>query len=105
MCRERCTGSHSEQAVAYPDSYPDHYAWIWLAPYVRTLWRNRGNRAVRRELVSLARNLRNIKVDAYLDWRDPMPFVMGLARSSSSKIGRQARTLIGRSRLPATDAP
>ena len=93
------------EAVAYPDSYPDHYAWIWLAPYVRTLWRNRGNRAVRRELVSLARNLRNIKVDAYLDWRDPMPFVMGLARSSSSKIGRQARTLIGRSRLPATDAP
>jgi D-aspartate ligase len=93
------------QAVAHPDSYPDHYAWIWLNPYVRTLWRNRGNRAVRRELISLARNIRNIRADAYLDWRDPMPFLVEAARTSSISIGRRVRNLIGWWRMPVTDAP
>ncbi len=93
------------QAVAYPDSYPDHYAWIWLNPYVRTLWRNRANRAVRRELISLARNLRNIRTDAYLDWRDPMPFLVEAARVGSIAVSRRARNLIGWWRVPVTDAP
>jgi predicted ATP-grasp superfamily ATP-dependent carboligase len=91
--------------VDYPDAYPEHYAWIWLNPYLRTLWRNRGNRAVRRELVSLARNARNIRADAYLDWRDPMPFLVEAARAGSIAVSRQARNLIDRWRVPATNAP
>ena len=85
------------RTVAAPDGYPDHYAWLWLAPYLATLWRNRRNAAVRHELFSLVRNLRNLKAEAYLDWRDPVPFLMdwvGLAR-------RQTRRLAGRGRRPA----
>ena len=64
--------------------YPDQRAWIWLVPYIRTLWRNRGNRAVRSELVSLARNCPNLRAEAYLDWRDPLPFLMEVARASAT---------------------
>jgi predicted ATP-grasp superfamily ATP-dependent carboligase len=85
-------------------SYPDHRAWIWLNPYVRTLWRHRGNQVVRQELVNLARNFRNIKAEAYLDWRDPKPFLMELARSNPTGLRRRARDLIGRRRVPATGA-
>ena len=93
------------RAGAHPDGYPDHRAWIWLVPYVRTLWRNRGNRAVRRELMSLARNCPNVRAEAYLDWRDPLPFVMEVARASATAARDRGRSLVGRWRVPATDAP
>ncbi len=91
------------QAVAYSESYPDQRAWLWLVPYIQTLWRHRSNRGVRSELVSLARNCRNLGAEAYLDWRDPLPFLMEVARASATGIRDQARGLIGRWRVPATD--
>ena len=82
--------------VAAADGYPDHYAWIWLTPYLQTLWRNRGNAAVRRELFSLAGNLRNLKAEAYLDWRDPIPFLM----DCSALLRRRVPRRLDRWRLP-----
>ena len=86
--------------VEVPAGYPEHYAWIWLNPYVRTLWRNRANAAVRRELVSLAGNLRNIRAESYLDWRDPVPFLMEWAAWSTIGIRHGGRRLMDGWRLP-----
>jgi predicted ATP-grasp superfamily ATP-dependent carboligase len=61
-------------------SYPDGVGWIWLTAYLTTLWENRGDRSLRQELFSLVKNLRKVRAIAYLDPRDPWPFLVSLKR-------------------------
>jgi predicted ATP-grasp superfamily ATP-dependent carboligase len=72
----------SGRPVTGRNSYPDGVAWIWLTSYLTALWANRSDRPLRRELFNLARNLRKIKAVAYLDLRDPRPFLVSLQRWS-----------------------
>ena len=56
--------------------YPEGVAWIWLSQFFEALWNNHENLEVRQELFALLRNLRRVKSFAFLDWRDPGPFIM-----------------------------
>ena len=61
-------------------SYPDGIAWVWLSQYLSSLWKNRTNRPIIKELLTLIKGFRKIKAVANLDLRDPMPFLMELRR-------------------------
>lgn len=60
------------------DNYAEGVAWIWPIPYLKTLWVNRSNRPVRRELFALLRRFHRIKALAFWHPRDPLPFLIGL---------------------------
>jgi predicted ATP-grasp superfamily ATP-dependent carboligase len=66
--------------VAGGRSYPDGVGWIWFTAYLTTLWENRADRSLRQELFSLVKNLRKVRAVAYLDLRDPWPFLVSLRR-------------------------
>ena len=70
----------SGRPVPGGDSYPDGVGWIWLTSYMTALFSHRSDRRVRGELFGLMRNLRKIKAVAYLDPRDPWPFLVSLKR-------------------------
>ncbi|MBI4572562.1 MAG: hypothetical protein HY713_04650 [candidate division NC10 bacterium] len=92
------------QAVRVPNSYPDGVAWLWPTAYLTTLWRNRSNRSLLRELATLLRSFRRIKAFAQGDIRDPMPLVAAAGRM----VGRRlARRMIRRraSRYPTPGQP
>ncbi len=99
--------------VAPGRSYPDGVGWVWLTAYLTTLWENRGDRSLRQELFSLARNLRGVKAVAYLDPRDPWPFLVSLGRWTRQwwtyRIQGLLRRLTGRltppAAVPASDSP
>lgn len=80
--------------------YPDCVAWLWLVPYLETLWANRSNRPVRQELFALVRKAHRVKALAYLNTHDPMPFLQDLApwaRQLPKRATRQlGRTVMGR---------
>lgn len=68
----------SGRPVAAGHSYPDGVGWMWLTAYLTTLWDNRSHRSLRQELFSLIRDLRRVRAIAYLDLRDPLPFLVSL---------------------------
>jgi D-aspartate ligase len=70
------------EPVRAASSYPDGVAWIWLSAYLTTLWENRRERSLRRELFDLLRTLRRVRTMAFFDWRDPWPFLVDLGRWS-----------------------
>ena len=82
--------------------YPEGVAWVWLIPYMETLWANRSNRPVRQELFALLRKAHRIKAWAYLNAHDPMPFLQDLAPWARQKLNRAARRL-GRSVMDRID--
>jgi len=90
-------------------NYSDGVAWIWLTAYFGALWANRSDRPLRGELFGLVRNFRRIKAVAYLDWRDPEPFLVNLLRGWSawtkSLDGGPLRRLVHRVRRRAAVAP
>jgi D-aspartate ligase len=60
--------------------YRDGIAWVWLTWYLSTLWRNRDESPVGRELARFVRALPRVKAWAYLDVRDPLPFAVDVWR-------------------------
>jgi predicted ATP-grasp superfamily ATP-dependent carboligase len=64
--------------VTAPVTYPGGVGWIWLGAYLDTLLENRDNRPARRELLALFQRARRIRAFAYLDLRDPLPFLADL---------------------------
>lgn len=77
-------------------SYPDGVGWIWLTAYLTSLWKNRSHGSIRRELVSLARSLLSIKAVAFLDLRDPGPFLLSLRKLWRSRVQRPIKRTLGR---------
>jgi len=65
-----------------PQSYPDGVAWLWLAPYIKTLWKNRLHSPIRRELFALLRDFRRVKAFGMLSLRDPLPFLLEVNRGA-----------------------
>jgi hypothetical protein len=85
--------------VETPRSYRDGVAWIWGTVYLDTLWRNRADRPVRRELLMLLRRMHGIRAFAYLSLRDPMPGVVELKRWVRKQARRAARRVLRPFRL------
>jgi len=69
-----CGGRNLPQLTEYPAGV----CWIWLDSCLGSLWRNRRNSSVRRELAGMLRRRRDIKAFAFWDSRDPLPFLMQL---------------------------
>jgi predicted ATP-grasp superfamily ATP-dependent carboligase len=94
--------------LAAARSYPDGVGWIWLTAYLTTLWENRADRSLRHELFSLLRNLSKVRAVAYLDLRDPWPFLVSLRRWAwqwwTDRIQGLGRKLVNRLR-PAITVP
>ncbi len=61
-------------------SYPDGIAWLWVSTYVETLWDNRFNNPVRKEIIALLRNFRRVKAFGLLSARDLFPFLVTMKR-------------------------
>jgi len=57
-------------------SYRDGIAWVWASAYLSSVWGNRHNRPILKELFTLLKGIRNIKAVANLDHRDPIPFLV-----------------------------
>lgn len=62
--------------ISVPASYRDGVGWIWMSAYFASLWENRLNRSVRKELFHLLREFRRIRSVANFYWRDPYPFLV-----------------------------
>jgi len=80
-------------------NYPDRVAWVWLTWYLNTLWRNRGQSPIGRELARFVRALPRVRAWAYLDRRDPLPFLVDVWRWAmkwAGIAGRWARRTITR---------
>ncbi|HET6700463.1 MAG TPA: hypothetical protein VFH14_01595, partial [Gemmatimonadaceae bacterium] len=75
-------------------AYRDGVAWIWGTRYLDTLWQNRTDRPVRRELLSLLRKAHRIKAFAYLSVRDPLPGVIELKRWARKQAMGAARRVL-----------
>ena len=71
------SGANIERS--YPRDYPEGVKWIWLESYAYSLWKNRRDISLVRELWVLAKRLRKVSAWAYFDWRDPSPnFILAL---------------------------
>jgi D-aspartate ligase len=56
--------------------YPEGVGWLWPTMYLESLWGNRADRPVRRDLIALGRRLRRIRAFAQFSLRDPLPCLM-----------------------------
>ena len=65
-----------DQTTPRPRSYRDGVGWIWLEAYLHSLWRNRKDRPVRKELLDLLKTFPRLRTFAYFDLRDPLPCVL-----------------------------
>jgi predicted ATP-grasp superfamily ATP-dependent carboligase len=94
---------YTRESVQWPEHYPEGIAWIWLSQYLEALWNNRDNLMVRKELFSLAKKLRRIKAYAFLDGRDPVPFLADFAWRGREWTKLRVRGLSRRwNKLPVT---
>lgn len=59
-----------------PATYRAGVKWLWLEAYAYSLWKNRRNISLLREVASLIGRLPSVGAWAYFDWRDPMPAVV-----------------------------
>jgi predicted ATP-grasp superfamily ATP-dependent carboligase len=66
---------YTKKPVQVAANYPEGIAWIWLSQYFEALWNNRDNILVRKELFSLVKQVGRIKAYAFLEPRDPIPFL------------------------------
>jgi D-aspartate ligase len=62
--------------VEAAQTFPDGIAWLWETMYLESLWNNRDNRPLRKDLFALCRHARRIKAFGHLSLRDPLPFLM-----------------------------
>ncbi|HLF71763.1 MAG TPA: hypothetical protein VI759_06400 [Dehalococcoidia bacterium] len=80
-------------------TYREGVAWLWLTAYFSTLWVQRSNRPVLRELASTMRRFHRVRALAYWSPRDPMPFFADAVMWLKHAIPRGLRQLFG---SPAT---
>ena len=72
------SGANVERS--HPRDYPEGVSWIWLEAYASSLWKNRRDISLVRDLWDLAIRLRKVRASAYFDWRDLSPsFIQALA--------------------------
>ena len=93
-----------------PKAYPEGIAWLWETTLLETLWNNRDVRPVREELLAIGRRRDRIKSYAYLDVRDPLPFIMHFQWRTRAWIRARIRGVIRRcaralGREPARPTP
>jgi len=69
-------GAGSVITGAARPTYREGVAWLWATMYLENFWDNRDNPRVRRELLTLVRNVRRVKSLAHVSLRDPLPGVM-----------------------------
>jgi predicted ATP-grasp superfamily ATP-dependent carboligase len=62
--------------VEPPPRYAEGVAWLWETALLETLWNNRDDHPVRRELLEIGHCRDRIKAFAYFSLRDPLPFLM-----------------------------
>ena len=60
----------------YPQDYRTGVNWLWLEAYAYSLWKNRREIGLVRELWCLAKRLPRVRAWAYFSWRDPFPSVL-----------------------------
>lgn len=82
--------------LATSQSYAQGVSWLWLTAYLSTLWRQRSNRSVLRELLSVTRRFHRIGAMAYWSPRDPMPFLADVVAWLKHAVPRGLRQLSGR---------
>lgn len=82
--------------LATSQSYAQGVSWLWLTAYLSTLWRQRSNRSVLRELLSVTRRFHRIRAMAYWSPRDPMPFLADVLAWLKHAVPRGLRQLSGR---------
>jgi predicted ATP-grasp superfamily ATP-dependent carboligase len=57
-------------------SHREGVSWFWPSEYLSTLWANRSDGPVRRELLGLLRQLLRVRTMAYWNSSDPKPFLV-----------------------------
>ena len=91
-------GAVSASTGAARPAYREGVAWLWATMYLENFWDNRDNRAVRRELLTLVRNVRRVKALAHVSLRDPLPGVMHVQWRGRLWLADRARGLAHRRR-------
>jgi len=99
----------TSQKASIASSYPDGIAWVWVSAYLSSVWNNRHNRPILKELFTLVKRIPNIKAVANLDRRDPLPFLVDLKRwcsefvwSLTRDLFRKSTTILRRASAPET---
>jgi len=59
-----------------PQAYPTGVNWLWLEAYAYSLWKNRHEVRLARELWNLAKRVPRVRAWAYFRWRDPLPSIV-----------------------------
>ena len=59
-----------------PKDYPLGVGWLWEAALLEAIWDNRDSQSMRQQMLSVARNFRQIKSFALFALDDPLPFIM-----------------------------
>ena len=82
----------SRKSIVTP-SYRDGIAWVWVSAYLSSVWENRRNRPILKELITLLKGVRNIEAVANLDPRDPIPFLVEQKRWWGEFVRSLSRSL------------
>ena len=86
------------QPASNSESYPEGIGWIWLEAYMYSLWKNRRETSIFKELYYLARRLPSIRACAYFDSRDPLPSLMLLTTAVARLKRLETRGITGKKR-------
>ena len=57
-------------------AYPTGMSWLWLEAYAYSLWKNRREVGLSKELWNLAKRLPRVRAWAYFCWGDPLPSIV-----------------------------
>jgi predicted ATP-grasp superfamily ATP-dependent carboligase len=66
----------TSKKVVVSSQYKDGVSWVWVSIYFASLWENRRNRPIIKELFSLLTRFWKIKAVANFSLRDPFPFLV-----------------------------
>jgi predicted ATP-grasp superfamily ATP-dependent carboligase len=91
-------GAGSAITGAARPTYCEGVAWLWATMYLENFWDNRDNPSVRRELLTLVRNVRRVKALAQFSLRDPLPGVMHVQWRGRVWLAARARSVARRLR-------
>ena len=95
--RPRAEPGARSPARARP-TYREGVAWLWATMYLENFWDNRDNPSVRRELLTLVRNVRRVKSLAQCEPPRPLPGVMHVQWRGRVWLAARARGLARRLR-------
>ena len=89
-------GSAAAAAHAGRAAYRQGVGWLWATMYLESFWDNRKNPAVRRELLTLLRNLHRVKALAHVSLGDPLPGIMHVQWRGRVWLADRAHGLVRR---------